>query len=118
MIDLNEIKSRINQVYQYVLGAESHERKMLCDEIERLTKLVSSYKTITTSHEKQICALTEALEFMYDKWENGTACYEEHEGFVGNAFTLDDDDENRILRLIPSCLNGNKPPKTPPHSKQ
>ena len=49
MIDLNEIKSRINQVYQDVLGAESHERKMLCDEIERLTKLVSAYKTITTS---------------------------------------------------------------------
>ena len=51
---------------------------------------------------------------MYDKWENGTACYEEpdeHESFVGNAFTLDSDDENRILRLIPSCLNENKIPQ-------
>lgn len=58
--------------------------------------------------------LREALGFMYDKWENGTACYEEpdeHEGFVGNAFTLDNDDENRILRLIPSCLNENKIPQ-------
>jgi uncharacterized coiled-coil DUF342 family protein len=34
--DLEYYKSRINPAYQEVLGTESHERKMLCNEIERL----------------------------------------------------------------------------------
>lgn len=36
MIDLEEIKSRINPQYADRRGSESHERKMLCDEIESL----------------------------------------------------------------------------------
>lgn len=36
VIDLEEIKSRINPQYADRRGSESHERKMLCDEIEAL----------------------------------------------------------------------------------
>jgi hypothetical protein len=36
MLDLAEIKSRINPAYADRRGTESHERKILCDEIERL----------------------------------------------------------------------------------
>jgi len=36
MLDLDEIKSRINPAYADRRGSESHERKMLCNEIERL----------------------------------------------------------------------------------
>lgn len=91
---------------------------MLDSERAKFVSREVEYEGIITELRQQLAAsqareqqLREALEFMYDKWENGTACYEEHEGFVGNAFTLDNDDENRILRLIPSCLNGNKIPQ-------
>ena len=36
MLDLDEIKSRINPAYADRRGSESHERKTLCNEIERL----------------------------------------------------------------------------------
>jgi predicted nuclease with TOPRIM domain len=36
MLDLDEIKSRINPAYADRRGSESNERKMLCNEIERL----------------------------------------------------------------------------------
>ena len=36
MLDLDEIKSRINPDYADRRGSESNERKQLCDEIERL----------------------------------------------------------------------------------
>ena len=44
MLDLDEIKSRINPAYADVLGTESHERKLLCDEIERLRKERDTFK--------------------------------------------------------------------------
>ena len=37
-MNLDEIKSRINPKYKDTPGTESHERKWLCDEIERLRK--------------------------------------------------------------------------------
>ena len=36
-MNLDEIKSRINPVYQDFPGTESHERKWLCDQIDKLT---------------------------------------------------------------------------------
>ena len=36
-MNLDEIKSRINPAYQNQSGTESHERKWLCDQIDKLT---------------------------------------------------------------------------------
>lgn len=48
--------------------------------------------------------LVEALEMMYDKWENGTPCYDDPEecsGSFGNAFKLSEAEEREVLSLIP-----------------
>lgn len=42
----------------------------------------------------------ELLGLLYDKWENGTPCYEDVEectGSLGNAFKLTDEEENGVL---------------------
>lgn len=47
--------------------------------------------------------LVELLCLMYDKWENGTPCYEDPEdytGSLGNAFKLTDDEETRVLAAL------------------
>ena len=36
-MNLDEIKRRINPVYENQSGTESHERKWLCDQIDKLT---------------------------------------------------------------------------------
>lgn len=44
-----------------------------------------------------------ALKMLYDKWEEGDACYEEPEtngGYLGRAFILSVEEENEILRII------------------
>lgn len=49
--------------------------------------------------------LVDALEVMYDKYENGDPCFEnpeELEGAMGNAVKLSFDEENEILALIPA----------------
>jgi hypothetical protein len=51
----------------------------------------------------EIDRLKKALTLMYDKWENGTSCYEnpeECEGFLGFAFKLTQKEEKEILSLI------------------
>ena len=52
--------------------------------------------------------MVSALEMMWDKYENGTACYEnpdEYEGFVGNAVHMSHEEENSVLALIPSIIS-------------
>lgn len=44
-----------------------------------------------------------ALELLYDKWENGAPCYADADSlndYLGNAFRLSEDEENKILKLI------------------
>lgn len=60
----------------------------------------------------QIERLTEALELFYDKWENGTPCFEDGDdssGFVGNALKLSDSEEREILALIPKYCSKEAP---------
>ncbi len=49
--------------------------------------------------------LREALEMLYDAWENGAPCFENDGGeqgsFIGNAFELTYEEEIKILSLIP-----------------
>ena len=63
MIDLAEIKSRINPAYQDVRGTESHERKMFCDEIERLREQIATqkayYESVFEDGARRIAELTE-----------------------------------------------------------
>ena len=46
-------------------------------------------------------ALRAALCMIYDKWEDGTRCFDESENDLGNAFRLDKEEEDSILALIP-----------------
>jgi hypothetical protein len=65
VIDLDEIKSRINLAYQEVRGTESHERKILCDEIERLraeNEQLSRILTAGESHCRDLIERNEALK--------------------------------------------------------
>ena len=49
--------------------------------------------------------LREALEMLYDAWENGAPCFENDGGnqdsFIGNAFELTYEEEQKVLKLIP-----------------
>ena len=50
--------------------------------------------------------LREALELMYDKWENGAPCFEDVEdeaGPLGNAFRLDNAEEAQVLSAL-ACV--------------
>lgn len=54
--------------------------------------------------EKEIARLKEWLGELYDKWENGTPCHEDAEeqaGYIGHAFTLTEDEENALLKMLP-----------------
>jgi hypothetical protein len=48
--------------------------------------------------------LREALGWLYDKWENGTPCFEggpdDESCPLGNAFRLSCEEEERILKLL------------------
>ena len=47
--------------------------------------------------------LLDALVMMYDRWENGTPCFEdveEHSGPLGNALRLSFEEENQVLSAI------------------
>ena len=55
MIDLNEIKSRINPAYQDLFGTNSHERKMLCDEIEQLRNEITSVEARIAEACAKVC---------------------------------------------------------------
>lgn len=62
-------------------------------------------KPLDGSGRCELQRLRDALEMMWDKYENGTPCYEEpegQEGFIGNAVLLDDFEEGIVLTLIPA----------------
>ena len=61
---------------------------------------------------QEIDRLRTALEFLYDKWENGDPCFEDPEtssGSLGNAFKLSEQEERAILALIPRQCTGASP---------
>ena len=60
--DLEEIKSRINPAYADRRGSESHERKMLCDEIERLQAAVQHEKDVAEAYKAEADALDRLRE--------------------------------------------------------
>jgi hypothetical protein len=50
-------------------------------------------------------ALREALTMLYDKFEDGTDCYEDPEdytGYLGKAIKLSTEEEEAVLALIPT----------------
>lgn len=53
----------------------------------------------------KIAALEKELTMLYSKWEDGNPCYtgypDTEDGFLGNAFRLTNEEENRVLALIP-----------------
>ena len=56
---------------------------------------------------------TSLLSAVFDAWENGTPCYEDpenYDGFVGTAFSLDDD----IFKRCCDLLNRVNPPRNAP----
>lgn len=68
--------------------------------------------------EERCKKLESALTMLYDKWENGTPCYEDVEtcdGPLGNAFQLTEAEENQCLALIPNSVL-TRPSAEPSHS--
>jgi hypothetical protein len=53
VIDLDEIKNRINPAYADRRGSESHERKTLCDEIERLQAALQHEKDVAEAYKAE-----------------------------------------------------------------
>ena len=62
MIDLAEIKGRINPAYADRRGTESHERKMLCDEIERLRAALQYESDVAEAYKAEADALRKDVE--------------------------------------------------------
>jgi hypothetical protein len=84
------------------------DNRDLADEIERLNAALALQVKQEAENwrrgEDERNRLREALEMIYDKWENGDPCYEDADptsGFMGNAFQLSSDEENQILALLP-----------------
>lgn len=58
----------------------------------------STSEPLTNTH-----SLLRLLAMLFDKWENGTPCYEnpaDFEGYLGNAFHLTDREETEILTIL------------------
>lgn len=75
-------------------------------ELEELIK--ASNADETSSKEARLIA---ALGMIYDKWEDGTSCYEDPEDFtghLGNAVKLTAEEEMEILALIPTQRSSEK----------
>ncbi len=63
-------------------------------------------------------ALREALIMLYDKFEDGTDCYEDPEdytGYLGKAIKLSTEEEEAVLALIPTERAALKAAQEPPH---
>jgi hypothetical protein len=60
----------------------------------------------------EVLTLRDALEMLYDRYENGVSVSEdcgdgEFGASMGNAVKLSEEEENAVLHLIPSVLNDN-----------
>jgi hypothetical protein len=58
-----------------------------------------------------------ALCMMYDKWEDGPACYEDGDtdcGSLGHAVQLSEAEENQILALLPALRSSDEEPGQKP----
>ena len=67
MLDLAEIKSRINPTYADLHGTASNERKQLCNEIERLQAVAQHEKDVAEAYKAEADALrkdAERLDFL------------------------------------------------------
>lgn len=120
------LRDHINPAYVNQIGTESWERRLCLDEIERLAsalsqtdKIAGDLQVLCDKQAKALAAdqatirdLRDALEMIYDKWENGDPCTDDPEsgGILGKCVDLSDEEENQILALIPSVLNGNTCP--------
>ena len=62
MLDLEEIKSRINPAYADRRGSESNERKMLCNEIDRLQAAVQHEADVAEAYKADADALRNDAE--------------------------------------------------------
>jgi hypothetical protein len=92
MIDLAEIKSRINPAYQDVRGTESHERKTLCDEIDRLRAENEQLGRICTACEAHCRDLIERNEALKAALQ--------HESDVAEAFKAEADELRKDAEFL------------------
>lgn len=91
MLDLDEIKSRINPAYADRRGTESHERKQLCDEIERLREKLNYANAVIEQRNGEITSLRAALQ---------------HEADVAESYKAEADEVRAKLELAEACLAG------------
>ena len=93
MLDLAEIKSRINPAYAEWRGTESYERRQLCDEIERLQAVVQHEKDVAEAYKAEADALRNDAERLillgeYKSEETGVVWFDKnpHAFVVGTKF--------------------------------
>jgi hypothetical protein len=116
------------------------EKDAIAGELARAERELAGYKhMLSMAHEQRDinrdraeqserkCAeLSEALGLMYDKWENGDDCWDDPNdgvGYLGKAFRLSDEEEGRILALLPPTAALASQPGCPgqlrrPHGEQ
>lgn len=109
--ELDAAKSSVQSITQDYVGMCAVVRGLeakVTEEMERVDQWKAKYEHQHGLHiaaKDELDAAKRALELLYDKWENGLACYEDGDpesGFVGNAFKLTEEEENQILALIPA----------------
>lgn len=72
----------------------------------RLSSTGADVERICNSHASLLshnARLVAALVMLYDKWENGTPCYQDADvncDSLGNAFKLTDEEETRVLEAL------------------
>lgn len=84
---------------------EAHPMEKLQAEITQLRGNLSLAEDGLASYALEVERLKDALEMLYDKWEEGAPCFEDADNTgisLGNAFRLTEDEEAKILALIPS----------------
>ena len=89
--ELEAIRARDANRGHGVLRATEQDRRALLSHLDEQAKRIEM--------------LEAALGMMWDKWENGDACYDEADPggiYMGQAFLLSGSEQEEILALIPS----------------
>lgn len=95
------------------LAEVTRDRDRLKNVIEQRTFFLNDTHEQLLATQAHAARLAQALEMIFDKWENGPDVFEDVEelsGPMGKAVDLSGEEENQILALIPSVLNENSTP--------
>jgi hypothetical protein len=100
----NDGTRMVHVTYREQLECYAERLKEELDKVDKLNEELKEAKLAYGKLFNKNGELTGLLELLYDKWENGTACYEDPDdpsvSSIGNAFKLTFEEEKQIIGAI------------------